>query len=105
MVILPCTFLELEHVNVLQSRRRISPLPTNQPPVILGSAIPPVPPSLVEKIETGKFIEMGDLVPSHLGFEETNQNNEPLHVHQNGYRHLLSMYLLLPRSNPSAFQT
>jgi len=35
------------------------------PPVILGSAIPPVPPSLVEKIETGKFIEMGDLVPSH----------------------------------------
>jgi len=56
---------------VLPSRQRMSPLPTNQPPVILGSAIPPVSPSLVEKIETGKFIEMGDLVPSHLGLEET----------------------------------
>ena len=26
---------------------------------------------LVEKIEAGKFVEMGDPVPSHLGFEET----------------------------------
>jgi len=50
------------------------PLPTNQlsANVISGSAIPPVPQSLVEKIETGKFIEMGDLVPSHLRFEETS---------------------------------
>ena len=36
-----------------------------------GSSIPPVPPSLVQIIESGAFIELGDLVPNHLGFEET----------------------------------
>jgi len=30
----------------------------------------PVPSELIKKIEDGKFIEMLDLVPSHLGFEE-----------------------------------
>ena len=39
--------------------------------LILGSSIPPVPPSLVQKIESGAFIELGDLVPNHYGFEET----------------------------------
>ena len=33
--------------------------------------MPPVPSILVAKIESGKFVEMGDLVPSHLSFEET----------------------------------
>ena len=29
------------------------------------------PPSLVQKIESGAFIELGDLLSNHLGFEET----------------------------------
>ena len=39
-------------------------------PLTTGSSIPPVPPNLIAKIESGKFVEMGDLIPSHLGFEE-----------------------------------
>ena len=37
----------------------------------IGTAIPPVSPRLVEKIESGAFVEMADLVPQRLGFEET----------------------------------
>ena len=33
-----------------------------------------MPPSLVAKIESGQFVEMGDLVPSHLGFGDTASN-------------------------------
>ena len=70
---LSCTFLDQEHVNVLSSKWKKAPRPTNQlsAPLIASSTIPPVPSNLVEKIEAGKFIEIGDLVPSHLGFEET----------------------------------
>ena len=70
---LSCTFLDQEHVNVLSSKRKKAPHPTNQlsAPLIASSTIPPVPSNLVEKIEAGKFIEIGDLVPSHFGFEET----------------------------------
>ena len=70
---LSCTFLDLEHINVLSSKRKKALRPTNQlsAPLIASSTIPPVPSKLVEKIEAGKFIEMGDPVPSHLGFEET----------------------------------
>ena len=32
----------------------------------LGAALPPVPHKLVEKIESGAFVEMGELLPSHL---------------------------------------
>lgn len=30
-----------------------------------------MPPNLVAKIESGHFVETGDLVPSHLGFAES----------------------------------
>ena len=68
--------LDLEHVRVLSSRRKKAPPPTTQSPTPLtvGSAIPPVPPELIKKIEDGKFIEMADLVPSHLGFEEITRS-------------------------------
>ena len=68
---------DLNHVNVLATThgRATTPLPPSStiPPVPPppGSTIPPVPPSLVQKIEAGAFIEFEDLVPSHLGFEET----------------------------------
>ena len=67
--------LDLDHVSVLAPNQR---RPQQQPTSCLvtstltpGSSIPPVPPSLVQKIESGAFIELGDLVPNHLGFEET----------------------------------
>ena len=36
-----------------------------------GLSIPPVLPSLVQKIESSTFIELGDVLPNYLGFEET----------------------------------
>ena len=35
-----------------------------------GTALPPVPTHLIEKIESGAFIEMGDLIPSRLGLDD-----------------------------------
>ena len=67
--------LDLNHVSVLTPNQR---RPQQQPTTCLvtstltpGSSIPPVPPSLIQKIESGAFIELGDLVLNHLGFEET----------------------------------
>ena len=65
--------LGLDHVIVLPSNQRRAQQPTTclvTSTLIPGSSIPPVPPSLVQKIESGAFIELGDFVPNHLGFEE-----------------------------------
>ena len=37
-------------------------------------------PSLVQKIESGAYIELGDLVPNHLGFEETVGSKSKQHL-------------------------
>lgn len=47
---------------------------SQNPEVPLGSAIPPVPLLLVERIESGAFIELADLIPTHLGFENTTRS-------------------------------
>ena len=36
-------------------------------PVIIGAGLPPVPGRLVKRIRDGQFIEMGELLPEHLG--------------------------------------
>ena len=36
-----------------------------------GTVLSPVPTSLVEKIESSAFIKMGDLIPTHLGLDDT----------------------------------
>ena len=36
-----------------------------------GTVLSPVPTSLVEKIESGAFIKMGDLIPTRLGLDDT----------------------------------
>ena len=65
--------LDLEQVIVLPHNRQ-TPRPTSdlatssQTP---DSFIPLVPPRLVSKIQSGAFEEMGDLVPTHLSFEDT----------------------------------
>ena len=44
--------------------------------MLTGAAIPPVPPGLVEKIESGVFVDMGDLVPHRLGLEEITKSKQ-----------------------------
>ena len=40
--------------------------------VIIGAGLPPVPGSLVKRIREGHFIEMGELLPEHLGMAAVN---------------------------------
>ena len=35
--------------------------------VALGAGLPPVPSQLVARIEAGEFIDMGELLPDHVG--------------------------------------
>ena len=46
-------------------------LPSQLENISTGTALPPVPTSLVEKVKPGAFIEMGDLLPTHLGLDDT----------------------------------
>ena len=66
--------LDFNHVSVLATTHGRA---TTPPPP--GSTIPPVPSSLVQKIEAGALIEFGDLVPSNLGFEETAGSKSKQH--------------------------
>jgi len=61
-MVFPLSLSDLEHVNVISLHRRSPAAPS----LSAGAAIPPIPPNLVEKIEAGQFMEMGDLVPTHL---------------------------------------
>jgi len=64
----------VERINIISLRWKRAPPPIHpitSALLLKQLRILPVPPSLVEKIESGQFVEMGDLVPSHLGFEET----------------------------------
>ena len=62
-------FLDLHHSDNLQN---VPPAPpqTSRTTILYkptGAAIPPIPPNLVEKTESGAFVEMG---PSHLGLDD-----------------------------------
>ena len=72
-LILPINSSDLNHVDVITPhRKKAAPSATHHiaPALPAGSTILPVPPNLVAKIVSGQFVEMGDLVPSHLGFGE-----------------------------------
>ena len=68
---------DLRHVNLIPGNledtpTRISPTPAHQlESSQTGTILPPVPTSLVEKIKSGAFIEMGDLIPTRLGLDDT----------------------------------
>ena len=48
------------------------PMPPSQlENISTGTAFPLVTTFLVKKIESGAFIEMGDLIPIHLGLDDT----------------------------------
>ena len=46
-------------------------LPSQLENISTGTAFPPVPTFPCEKNESGAFIEMGDLIPTHLGLDNT----------------------------------
>ena len=65
----------LRHIRTVQSSNGDNTqqprllLPHNDDPIhyFVGAALPAVPPKLVERIESGAFVEMSDLLPEHLG--------------------------------------
>ena len=67
--------LALSHINTVPTahKGRIQPLQDPTTPdngsthYFVGDVLPAVPPELVERIESGAFIEMSDLLPEHLG--------------------------------------
>ena len=74
--------------------------PTHTPPtpphqlesIQIGTVLPPVPTSLMEKIDSGAFIEMGDLIPTRLGLDDTVHSKLRCSVTNimNGFKHLQS---------------
>ena len=74
--------------------------PMNWPPhqsqsISAGAAIPPIPPGLVEKIESGAYVEMGDLIPSRLGLEETAKSKlkHPVATNINEWLQAFTVYV------------
>ena len=80
---------DLRHVAVFSPETSVTVLPPETPPltnhqssvrssqtpeVLAGAAIPPVPLHLVERIKSGAFVELADLVPTRLGFEDTTRS-------------------------------
>ena len=79
--------LDLSHIAIIPSESSGSPKPTNHqlppsplqsPAASIGAAIPPVPLQLVERIESGAFVEMAfvemaELIPSHLSIDEAEK--------------------------------
>ena len=48
----------------------------DNPPVTIGTSLPPVPGKLVKTIEAGHFIEMGELLPERLGVANMSTDDE-----------------------------
>lgn len=49
----------------------VAPLPGQSQGMLSGAANPPVPLKPVEKVKSGLFMEMGDLIPTHIGLEKS----------------------------------
>ena len=108
------SFSDLDHINLIPSHQERATYLTNHltPPAQFAvSSIPPVPPNLVAKIESGKFVEMGDQSSGLFQVawvsrrQQKLSQNDPLLTFQSGFKPLLFMCLLLPRSSPSVYQT
>ena len=50
--------------------------PTYKPIAIFGVGLPLVPSKLVQKIESGQFIEIAELLPEKLAFSEFEEDAE-----------------------------
>jgi len=68
----PFPNLDLNHVELIQEDRDGTAVHCSQN-APAGAAIPPIPPTLAEKIESSAFVEMGDLLPNHIGLDEATK--------------------------------
>ena len=75
--------LDLHHVSLIQDNiQSVPPVPQTSRTTIFykptGAAIPPIPPgNLVEKIESGAFVEeMGGLLPNRLGLDDAAKSTQ-----------------------------
>ena len=65
----------------LATPRSAAPPPKSQLPLLLSSALPPIPARVVEKIRAGTFVEMRELLPDNVALlqrlQETNLPGHP----------------------------
>ena len=103
--------LDLNDVTVLPPNQYRTQQPTAclvTSTLIPGSSIPQVPPNLVQKIESGVFIELGDLVPNHLHFEETVGSKSKQHPVTNisEWLQAFTVYVsVIAKCNPNVYLT
>ena len=64
------------HISDHHTSRTSPPTSKETPPVTVGPGLPPVPGKLVRRIEAGHFIEMGELLPEHLGLININAEED-----------------------------
>ena len=57
----------------------LSPRPA-EPSYSTNQQEQPIPPNLVEQIEAGAFVEMGDLLPSRLGLDDGAKSIQKHHL-------------------------
>ena len=51
-----------------------SPSEKLRPPVLISNGLPPIPSRLTKRVEDGLFVEMAELLPSHLDSADLNIN-------------------------------
>ena len=51
-----------------------SPSEKSRPPVLISNGLPPIPSRLMKRVEDGLFVEMAELLPSHLDSADLNVN-------------------------------
>ena len=51
-----------------------SPSEKSRPPVLISNGLPPIPSRLMKRVEDGLFVEMAELLPSHLDSADLNIN-------------------------------
>ena len=51
-----------------------SPSEKSRPPVLISNGLPPIPSRLMKHVEDGLFVEMAELLPSHLDSADLNIN-------------------------------
>ena len=70
----------LQHVaEIERSAASGSPSGTNDTELCVGAGIPPIPPRLVTRIQSGEFIDMADLLPDQLAPTSTDRTSKPRH--------------------------
>jgi len=62
----------------------------SDPPIMINSGLPPVPTKLVNKIQSGLFVEMSDLLPDTLTSAEYNANE----THNSKPKHLKELSIM-----------